>query len=449
MKPSSLSRSLLLQLLPAMLAVLLVGGALGYWVAYRSATLAYDRSLLDANLAIAGQVSVNNGQLDLSLPEIAQRVLLTDNFDTVYFEVIASDGRSAGGNARLPRPDMPLEDNHLFYDGEFANTKVRLAAMQFDTKDTNFLVISAETLVKRKRLADEILAAMLLPGLALVLACVAVVYRGVRNGLAGIPLIRDELARRSHADLSPLPLDQVPGELAPLLAETNDLLLRLAGSIEKQRNFVADASHQLRTPIATLLVEADLALKADNPRAELKNIVVGTQRLSHLAHQLLTLSRIEPGQLTKSKPVELSRLVTQSAERWLKLAKSRHIDIGFELAQATVSGDLFWLEELADNLVDNAIRYTPLYGVVTVRCGSDSGTAWLEVEDSGSGIPEEDRVKVFERFHRLRSNDAEGCGLGLAIVKEVALAHGAEVHVSQGEEHGGALFRVSFPLPGR
>ena len=445
MKPTSLSRSLLLQLLPAMLVVLLGGGALGYWVAYRSATLAYDRSLLDANLAIAGQVSVSNGKLDLHLPEIAKRVLLTDNFDSIYFEVIAANGQSVGGNAELPRPDGPFEDGHVFYNGEFAKRKVRLAAMQFGNKDEKFLVISAETLVKRNRLAQEILAAMLLPGLALALACVAVVYRGVRHGLAGIPLVRDELARRSHADLSPLPLDQVPGELAPLLAQTNDLLLRLAGSIEKQRNFVADASHQLRTPIATLLVEADLALKADNPRAELKNLVAGTQRLSHLAHQLLTFSRIEPGHLTERKPVELSRLLTQSAERWLKLAKSRHIDIGFELAPVMVSGDPFWLEELSDNLVDNAIRYTPLNGTVTVRCGADAGSAWLEVEDSGVGIPEQARAEVSERFHRLRSSDAEGCGLGLAIVKEVALAHGAKVLVSEGRKHGGALFRVSFP----
>lgn len=446
MKQISLSQLLLRQLLPAMGAVLLFGGALGYWVAYRSATLAYDRSLLDTNLAIAGQTSAKSGQLDLQLPEVAQRVLLTDNFDTLYFQVIGADGRAVGGNAALPRPDAPLDDEPVFYDGGYAGTPVRLAAMKFRKEGTDFLVISAETLRKRSRLVDEILVAMLLPGLALVLACAVVVYRGVRNGLAGIPLIRDELARRSHEDLSPLPLDQMPGELAPLLAETNDLLLRLAESIEKQRNFVADASHQLRTPIATLLAEAELALKADDPKRELENIVTGTRRLSHLAHQLLTLSRIEPGHLPGSRPVELSQLLPQSAVKWMKLANARQIDIGFELAPAMVLGDPFWLEELAGNLVDNAIRYTPLHGTVTVRCGADATTAWLEVEDNGPGIPAEDRAKVFERFHRLRPGDAEGCGLGLAIVKEIAIAHNAGMLIDRGGIHGGALFRVDFPL---
>lgn len=445
MKQNSLLRLLLQQLLPAIGIVLLVGGAVGYWIAFRSATLAYDRSLLDANLAVAGQISVTNRQLELQLPEAARRVLLTDNFDTIYFEVVGSDSRSVGGNAVLPRPDALPDSGPVYYDGEYKGIPVRLAAMQFSTSGEDFLVISAETLVKRNSLVHEILLAMLLPGLLLAVACVAVVHRGIRKGLAGIPRLRDELSRRSHTDLSPLPLDEVPGELAPLFAETNDLLLRLAGSIEKQRNFVADASHQLRTPIATLLVEAEQALKAADPRAELKNIVASTQRLSHLAHQLLTLSRIEPGHLSKLTKVELSQLVTRAADRWLKLAKLRKIDLGFELAQALVLGDAFWLEELADNLVDNAIRYTPLHGMVTVRCGSNLASAWLEVEDSGPGIPEEERGKVFERFHRLRTTDVEGCGLGLAIVKEIVLANHAEVCVDKGSRHGGALVRVSFP----
>ena len=445
MKQNSLSRLLLQQLLPSMGAVLLVGAALGYWVAHRSATLAYDRSLLDANVAIAGQITIKNGRLDLHLPEAAQRVLLADTFDTIYFEVVGSDGRPVGGNVILPRSDVAPHDDPIFYDGEYKGNPIRLAAMRFTASGEDFLVISAETMVKRNKLVHEILVAMLLPGFLLAAACVAVVYRGIRIGLAGIPRLRDELARRSHADLSPLPLDEVPGELAPLFAETNDLFLRLSDSIEKQRNFVADASHQMRTPIATLLVEAEQAVKAEDPRAELKKVVASTQRLSHLAHQLLTFSRIEPGRLSKFSAVELSELVTQAADRWVKLAKPRQIDLGFELAHASVLGDAFWLEELADNLVDNAIRYTPLQGMVTVRCGSDLASAWLEVEDSGPGIPEDEHGKVFERFHRLRATDAEGCGLGLAIVKEIALAHHAEISIDKGSEHGGALVRVSFP----
>jgi two-component system sensor histidine kinase TctE len=445
MKQNSLSRLLLQQLLPSIGIVLLVGGVLGYWIAHRSATLAYDRALLDANLAIAGQISIKNRQVDLHLPEAAQRVLLADAFDTIYFEVIGPDGRQVGGNAILPRGDTPSDAAPVFYDGEYSGSPIRLAAMQFRTAGDSFLVIAAETMVKRNKLVHEILVAMLLPGLLLALACVALVYRGTRKGLAGIPHLRDELAHRSQADLSPLPLNEVPGELVPLFEEINDLLLRLADSIEKQRNFVADASHQLRTPIATLLVEAEQALKVTNPKDELKNIVASTQRLGHLAHQLLTFSRIEPGHLSKFSTVELPQLVERAANRWLKPAKLRQIDLGFDLAQASVLGDAFWLEELADNLVDNAIRYTPLHGMITVRCGLTPGSAWMEIEDSGPGIPEEEHGKVFERFHRLHSTDTVGCGLGLAIVKGIATAHHATISIAKGSQHGGALVRISFP----
>ena len=445
MKSNSLSRLLLQKLLPSIGVVLLLGGALGYWVALRSATLAYDRSLLDANLAIAGQISVKDGHLDLHLPEAAQRVLVADNFDTIYYEIIDAEGHSLGGNATLPHSKLLADDVPQFFDGLYNGSPIRLAEMQFSAEGERFLVISAETMVKRDKLVNEILMAMMLPGLILAVACIVVVYRGISKGLAGIPRLRDELSRRSHADLSPLPLDEIPAELAPLFAEANDLLLRLAESIEKQRNFIADASHQLRTPIATLLAEAEQALRAENPRAELKNIVASTQRLSHVAHQLLTLSRFEPGQLSMSVVTDLASLATKSAERWVKLARPRNTDIGFELSPAPVLGDGFWLEELADNLVDNAIRYAPPGGIVTVRCGSYRSSAWLEVEDNGPGIPLQERSKVFERFYRLRATDSEGCGLGLAIVKEIAVAHNAVVLIETGSQHGGALVRISFP----
>jgi two-component system sensor histidine kinase TctE len=286
---------------------------------------------------------------------------------------------------------------------------------------------------------------MLIPELLLVAATVLLATYGIRRGLAGIGVVRDELAQRSQADLSPLPLAQVPEELRPLLEETNELLERLALSLEAHRHLVADASHQLRTPIAALQAEAEAALRSPNPKEALERIVAATRRLAHLAHQLLMLNRFEPGKVPALQEIDLAALLGAAAERWMPLANRKGIDLGFELAAAPVAGVPLWIEELANNLVDNALRHTSAQGVVTVRCGSDPAAGWMEVEDSGPGIPVEERERVFDRFYRLQENDGEGCGLGLAIVREVARVHGAAVTIDSGPIHGGARVTVRFP----
>jgi two-component system sensor histidine kinase TctE len=441
-KQPSLARQLLRQLLPLMAAILISGAGVVYFVAHREATVAYDRALMDVSLALADQVEILDNHLHLQLPAIAEKVLLVDGYDKLFYEVLDADGKTVAGNIALPRPTKPFEEGKLYYDGKLNDKAVRVAALSGERNGTPFIVLSAETKLKRDWIVGEIVLAMLIPEVLLIIAALFMIRRIVRHGLASIQPLREELVRRTHTDLSQLPLKNIPEEIYPIFTEVNELLARLSQSLDANRRFIADASHQLRTPIAALQAEAEMALRSSDPGESLKRIVAATRRITHLAHQLLTLSRLEPQQNHSLKIVDLAELTRDAAERWMPLALARNIDLGFELSSAKVMGNPIWLEELANNLIDNAIRYTPCGGVVTVRCGD---TSW-EVEDSGPGIPQEEHERIFERFYRLDSTGVDGCGLGLSIVREIAHNHNASITIEKGPNLGGALIRVNFPM---
>lgn len=441
----SLARQLLRWLLPTALALVALGSVIAYEIAHRAAILAYDRALLDAAQSVATQVRHVNGRFDLNLSLSTEQVLLFDNFDRVFYEVIGPDGATIAGTRGLPRPTAASAEKSNYYDGEFAGQGVRAASLLAERNGASFMVIVVETLVKRDKLIREILLAMLLPELFLVVMTIVVMRYAIRNGLGGIGKVREELVKRSHADMRPIPLDTVPHELRPLIADTNDLLARLAFSLDRHRHLVADASHQLRTPIAALRAEAESALRSDDPRGGLVRITANVRQLSKLVHNVLMLNRLEPGYMQHPQEVPLQELISAAAERWLPFARERKIDLGFALAPSVVKGEPIWLEELVNNLVDNALRYTPEGGTVTVKCGSDDDEAWLSVEDSGPGIPQTERERIFERFYRAHPEEGDGSGLGLAIVREVANAHRARIEVADSAELGGALIRVIFP----
>lgn len=442
---TSLARQLLRRLLPLMVVILVAGGGVVYFIAHRAATLAYDRALMDVSLALASQVEIVDNSLQLKLPEIAEKVLLVDGYDKLFYEVVDLNGKVVAGNIALPHPTGTFEDGKLYYDGKVNGKTVRIAALLSEHNGTPFISLAAETELKRDWLVGEIILAMLVPEALLIFAAIFMVRRSIRLGLAPIQPLREELVLRTHTDLSQLPLTDIPKELYPLFTEVNELLARLSKSLDANRRFIADASHQLRTPIAALQAEAEMMLRSTGTSEPLKNIVAGTRRITHLAHQLLTLSRLEPQQMQQMNTVDLARLTSDAAERWMPMAFARNIDLGFELNPAIVTGDTVWLEELAGNLIDNALRYTPAGGVVTVRCGTIDNRSFWEVEDSGPGIPVKERERVFERFYRLDKTGVDGCGLGLSIVSEIAHSHNASITIEKGSLLGGALIRVTFP----
>ncbi len=451
----SLRAILLDRLLPAMFLVLIASAATAYWVALRSATKAYDRALYDTALAVAEQLQVVNGKPQLPLTPQARAVLLTDKYDRVYYAVRGEDDILLDGQNDLPLPEYENwrtlgREGRAYYDGLMGGQTVRIAALQRLVAGQQLTILAAETMVKRNALVREILFGMLIPELLLMLVSISVVWFGVRSGLEPLASLRRELAGRSQADLSPVRVN-VPEEIQPVVTEINELLERLQHSLASQRNFVSDAAHQLRTPIAALQaqVEATASESPAETRTRLEGILIAAQRLSHLVDQMLALARAEPSKAQTQSEISLEALVQQAAEIWLPYAIAKRIDLGFELEPATVHGNGLLLQELLGNLLDNAVRYTPEGGTITVACGEAEGHAWLTVEDSGPGIPDTEKDRVFERFYRLPGSESSGSGLGLAITRQITLQHGGSISVGRSLRLNGACFRVELPIPYR
>lgn len=448
---NSLRLMLIDRLLPAMLLLLLLGALSANWLALRAATKAYDRGLLDTAFAISEQLRMVDGKVLLPLTPQARAVLLTDKFDRIFYAARSDEGVILDGNPALPMPSREIierlsREGRAYYDGTVDEEPIRLAVLQKEVGDQVVTILAAETMVKRSELVRDIVLGMLLPEVLLVLVSASVIWFGVRSGLRPIDTLRSELADRSPADLRPVTVD-VPEEIQPVSIEINQLLRRLAQALDSQRNFVSDAAHQLRTPIAALQAQVEVAKREEGAGVDvrLQGIQAATQRLGHIVEQLLALARAEPSLGQTSTSVDLIALVHQVAESWLPKAIDKEIDLGFELSPVSVQGNEILLQELLGNLLDNALRHTPRGGVVTVSCGESDGNAWLNVEDSGPGIAENERARVFERFYRPPGQSSDGCGLGLAIVREIARQHHGTVEAGVSERWQGALFHVSLP----
>jgi two-component system, OmpR family, sensor histidine kinase TctE len=450
----SIRRRLLAWLVAPVALVLVASEVASYATALTIASEAYDRALLDPALAIAQRLTTTEGPVELDLPAVAVEMLRVDATDRVYFAVSAR-GKLLGGQAELPSPPtLPEEGSPVFYDGTIRAEPVRVAAILVPFAEGPVLVQVAETLVKRHRLVRQLLLTNGAIEALFFVVALAAVWIGVTRGLAPLDALRAELAARSPRDLRPVAEASAPAEVRPLVQELNRMLGRLAESIEAQQRFVADAAHQLRTPLAALQAQVEAARREGLPpelASTVDRLSAATRRAAHLARQLLTLAAIAPpaGRPFAAEAADLATVAQAGVSDWLARADGKQVDLGFELEAAPVEGEPQLLGELAANLLENALNYTPTGGEVTVRTGRRNGASFLEVEDSGPGIPEAERDRVFERFHRVRGTIGEGTGLGLAIVREIARRHGAGVDIRTPLSGVGTVVAVSFPIPGR
>lgn len=456
-KARSLRRQLLIWLLVLLIPLLVIGGVNSYFRANHFSNLAYDRSLFRAALALADQVFVIRGKVMIDLPQETLDLLEYDKDDWIYYRVTDPQGEIVTGEPDLPPPTiLPAPGGHVYYDAKLSDKLVRVVAFSLPLTGTSAkgsaLVQVAETKSKRDALANEIIAAMMLPQLLIVLLAGALVHYGVRRGLAPLDQLQHAVEQRSHRDLSAVPFENAPREVQPLLRAMNDLLLRLRESIARQQRFTADASHQLRTPLAGLQTQAEMALRENDPsqvHQALERILASTVRISHLVSQLLALARVEPGSGREmhQQVLDIVQLARETTAEWVSAALAKRIDLGFETAHSSLQifGNPLMLHEMLSNLLDNAIRYTPPQGKITVSIIGQGQKALLSVEDSGPGIPPEERDWIFERFHRLPDSGSEGCGLGLAIVREIAAAHQADITVSEGTTGTGTRMTIAIP----
>jgi two-component system sensor histidine kinase TctE len=380
------------------------------------------------------------------------------------------------GNSDLPVPDapeMPVPDELRFRDDQIQSEPVRVAYLWVrgaSAAAPPTLVQVAETLGKRQRLTTEIVKGVIIPQFVILPVAVFLVWLALARGIRPLNELQQRIRRRRSEDLSPIDEFEAPEEVAPLVRAINDLLARLDQSIGTQKHFLADAAHQLKTPLAGLRTQAELAQReidngqqdARSLKRSLQQIAHSSQRAAHMVNQLLSMARAED-QVTalRKQEVRLSRLAREVVRDFVPRALEKRIDLGYEGPDnddgpTRLIGQPLLIRELIRNLVDNALQYTPAGGEVTVRVTPDpfGQVVVLQVQDSGPGIPESERELVFRAFYRALDNNADGSGLGLAIVKEIAQQHGTTVTVTDaharsglvGAQSAGALFTLRFPL---
>lgn len=442
----SIRRRLLIFLIGSLLLMVSGTAVVTYWVALRSANNAYDRSLLDTADDIADNVRSDATGVHLDLPQKALEALVYDQVDKITYQVRSpANAIIAGAGDLSPPPDFASEP-HIFFDGTYRDEEIRVVALRMP----NGVVIQlAETLHKRNRLIGEILVAELLPSLLIASCSIALAWLGVARGLIPLEHLRSELLNRQPSDLRPLKTTATPLEIAPVVKAFNRLLDHLRDSNTMQQRFLANAAHQLRTPLAGLQMHLELLFRRDLPadvRPELERMHSATVRASRLANQLLALAKAEiaPDHGREFEIIDLRTIADAAARDWARKAIAQKIDLGFSLERAVVLGDPLLLPELIDNLIDNALRYTPAGGSVTVNTGYERDIPFLSVEDTGPGIPVTERSKVLERFYRIAGTPGEGSGLGLAIVQEVVDRHGGILEISDRRESRGTCVRVRF-----
>ena len=472
-------RSLFGEILDWMLTPLLllwpISLALTWLVAQGIANKPFDRALEFNVQALAQLITVQNQRASFNLPQPAREILRADASDEVFYQVLGGKGELLGGERELPLPtddEKGLPGEVRLRDDELRGVAVRVAYTWVKlpiatTAATGTLqpalVQVAETREKRSVLATEIIKGVMLPQFVILPLAVLLVWLALARGIKPLHLLEQRIRRRRPDDLSPLDDKAVPMEVAPLVQSVNDLLTRLNDSIATQKRFLADAAHQLKTPLAGLRMQADLAQRegtsTDDLKKSLQQIGRSSIRATHTVNQLLALARAESGGIHISRqPCDLAQLTMEVVQDCVPRALEKRIDLGYEGVQpgapgGLLEGNLTLLRELVRNLVDNAINYTPSSaerpGVVTARVLTDpfGGVLLLQVEDSGPGIAEAERELVFQPFYRTLGNEADGSGLGLPIVQEIARQHGATVTLEDthpGQIPPGASFTVRF-----
>jgi two-component system, OmpR family, sensor histidine kinase TctE len=457
-------RSLRSQLLIWLLTPLALVAVLDAWATYRSAretaTIVQERMLLGAARVIGEQVHLEEGVVQVVIPPAALELFASPSRDRVFYRVSGNQGLLLSGyyDLALP-PRRPALEEAVFFDSVQRERPIHVVGFAqplLAAPDRGPILIEvAQTLEGRDQLAREIWGTAISRQLALLMLVAVLLWFGLRRGTLPLLELRDRMLQRRPGSIDRLDEKSVPSELKPLVVAVNDYAQRLDRHMSAHSRFIADASHQLRTPLTLLNTQVVYALRQPEPEVReqaLKAIHQSVQHGVRLVQQLLAFTMAEAADSGRQSPapVDLVDTVRRVLESLALLAQQRGIDLGFRdtgAAQVVVRGHPQLLYELVANLVDNALRYTPPGGVVTASVSrTDSGIA-LCVEDNGPGIPVSERENVFERFYRLHDGASDGCGLGLAIVREIARSSGAQVQLSAPASGSGLVASVVFDAP--
>ncbi len=457
-KLRTLRSRLLLWVSGPLLALWVISTLVDHEVAKGFVNLNYDRALLDTALDLGRNVREAGDRTYIDLPPTVIDMLISGQQGRLYYRVNSSNGEYITGDPDLPgAPGDAQSERVTYYDAVYRDRPIRAVAVRVPIRPGSgrgaILIQVAEWSTLRDDSARQIMLRMMVPQAILVLIATLAVWFGVGLGLRALTSIRMEIENRSHVDLSPITDTAAPVEVRPLIHAMNDLLSRLNAALAAQQRFIADAAHQLRTPVAALKTQAELATRQvhdEEAKVTLQHLHMAADHAARLVNQLLTMARAEPGshRSVMRQPVELKALASEVTREWVPRALSRRIDLGLDDTSEPVeiSADPFLIREMLNNLIDNSLNYTPPDGHVTVRTRRQGDLALMEVEDNGAGIATDEREKIFERFYRSPESKPDGCGLGLAIVREIAQGHQATVAVHTGSSGRGTRMVVAFPV---
>jgi len=456
MKLKSLRSYLLIWLLVPLAGVVLINVFNGYRAARHTADMVTNRTLLAAANDIAEEVSVIDNVIDVQIPPAAIEMFNTGHGDLVYYSVTTRNGQLLAGLPDLPAASQTATADPAFFAHTYRGRPMSLVSLAHPVVGADgaspVTIVVGQTLNGHRAMVLDLLEGSILQQLILIAGAALLVHVGLARGLAPLLWLRDAVLDDKRDALAPLPTEAVQTELRPLIDALNQYKSRVRAQMATQSRFIANAAHQIKTPLTLLATQAAFAERAADPaeRAEaLGALQTSTRQLAHLVNQLLTLSRAEPGaRRPRADLFALEDLARSVLEDFAGLALSRDIDLGFQPSErpAMIVGDETMLREMIVNLVDNALRYTPTGGVVTVSVLAKESTVSLVVADNGPGIPSADVPHVFERFYRVLANGGEGSGLGLAIVQEIVATAGGTVALAAAEQGSGLTVTVTLPV---
>jgi two-component system sensor histidine kinase TctE len=445
---SSISRRLIFWLAVPLMLLALCGALVHYFNSVAPGVISSDRRLKEAAATLMARVLIRDGQVTLDTDPERKPPLPAP--DSIRYSLRDSQGRLLAGDPQLPVLPMNSETSQLLAMSQIDHRSLRTLSTRFDTRAG----IIAITVADERRANDPaarfgFMSTLLWDFVQLDITLV-LVWVGIQLGLRPVKRLRDEIAERSPLDLRPIAESSVPREIAPIAVTLNRLFLMLRTSVQSQQQFIANTAHQLRTPITGMQAQLDLLVAepaAEPIRNRLLTLQEGIRQLAHSANQLLTLARADPAAnlAAKNQAVELRTIVGEVVARFFDRALQADIDLGVEANPAVITADPSLLDDLLSNLVDNALKYTPAGGSVTVSAGEHNGRPYLAVEDTGPGIPEAERQRVRQRFYRLPNSRGHGSGLGLAIVDEIANLYEASLTIGPGANGLGTKVQLQFP----
>ena len=456
----SLRKRVAWRLIPPLAIILFLNAFWSYKSAMDSANRAYDRSLSASLKSIAESVHATGGHITVDIPYSALDISEGGIQAHVYYAIIGPGGeRLTGYDDLLPPHWKTGGEQPAMVDVFFRQQAVRMGTFSKRLYDPELVggdvvtILFAETTEARTRLAYSLFMEGLRPQLLLIAVGLILVMIVLRGAFRPLLDVRDTIRQRKEEDLTPVSPNNVPNELLPLIDAINYHMGRLGKLLQARRRFLADAAHQIRTPLTVLGAQAEYGQRQSDPEEMRRTFssALGTIRSTHrMADQMLTLARAEPanGLIQEFARLDFAELVRDAAGELAMLAQKKNIDLSFEgpASSVFIDGNATMLKEMVLNLVDNALRYTPELGHVTLEIARAETSVVLRIVDDGPGVPEIEREKVFQRFYRILGHgDADGSGLGLAIVREICWAHRGQITLGEGQDGHGLAVEITLP----